>query len=70
MLGRTKEFYQWLLDWIMTEKMHDSLSGRCMEWMWHKVFGMPWRSYAIDPTVLCPSDPGACALEYINQAHP
>lgn len=68
--SRSKEFYQWLFDWIMSQSMHDSLSGRCMEWMWHKIFGMPWRSYAIDPTILCPSDPAACALEYINQAHP
>jgi len=69
-LSRSKEFYQWLMDWIMSESMHDSLSGRCMEWMWHKIFGNPWRSYAIDPTLLCPKNPEPCSLAYINQAHP
>ena len=41
-----------------------------MEWIWHHIFGMPWRIYAVDPTKLCPSNPKACALERINQAYP
>ena len=31
-------------------------------YMWHFVFGQPWRTFPYDPNFLCPRNPGTCSL--------
>ncbi|KAF2875714.1 hypothetical protein BDV95DRAFT_626180 [Massariosphaeria phaeospora] len=39
--ARPKAQYQKIRDWLLETELHDQISGRIIEYMWHMIFGMP-----------------------------
>lgn len=51
------------------QKLGCYTAGKCLEWIWHHIFGQPWVNYPPDVLLLCPGDPTQC-LTNINFKYP